>query len=423
MRYPHAALVALVALFGSGCTGGQSGGEVGADKPNATGGASSGSMGSDSDQCVVQSTTPVGWSEATDLGTPEEVFAPVAGTCEAPFAWDGSAADTLTLDPIAGQSTLTVTVDIDEASARLVETEKAPDAGGIVFCGATLEVDATVKLLLVQGELVEEQQVTLSVMKSSGLPSEGPYVSFSVPGEDVGDWVSIAPRNDDTTVTLTFTVAPLGEACAGEVILMSETRLDGGSTAGGVGVGAAGSFASWSDTGCGVGQFPVSLEDPEQGMDLLAAIDQAFGDVELSGVWEDGGTTTLALKTSVAATDVCGEDRNITIPVDVLGSTADGRVESLSGAGTVRATVGENGPTQLDLWLSTELVCQSQTDTLAYRSVDCASGANVTAQLGFNEYLDGTGPTGGRLELYIENRDSSAPSGAADGVDRLDLSR
>ena len=106
-----------------------------------------------------------------------------------------------------------------------------------------------------------------------------------------------------------------------------------------------------------------------------------------------------------------------------VADTDDGRVQSLSGPGTMRASVHDNGLTQLDLWLSTDLQCQSEGDTLPYRSADCASVAQVTAQLGFNEYLDNTAPDGGRLELYVRERDSSAAPGAADRVDRLELTR
>jgi hypothetical protein len=167
----------------------------------------------------------------------------------------------------------------------------------------------------------------------------------------------------------------------------------------------------------------VSLEQPFQGTDLRAAVLSTFGDVQLSGEWQDRSTTRLGLKTSVAATNVCGDAQAITIPVDVITDTTDGRVASLSGPGTVRATVQAGVLTQLALWSSTNLQCRSEADTLAYRSADCLSVAEVTAQLGFNEYLEGTGTNGGRLELYVKDRNSAAAPGAADRVDRLSLTR
>ena len=85
-------------------------------------------------------------------------------------------------------------------------------------------------------------------------------------------------------------------------------------------------------------------------------------------------------------------------------------------------TVTEGALSQLDLWLSTDLECQSETDTLSYRSVDCAAVEAVTAQLGINRYVNEPEYDAGRLELYVYQRDSSASPGAADRVDRLQLS-
>jgi hypothetical protein len=145
--------------------------------------------------------------------------------------------------------------------------------------------------------------------------------------------------------------------------------------------------------------------------------------VQLSGEWQDGSPTRLGLQTSVAASQVCGDVQAIAIPVDVIANTDDGRVASLSGPGTVRATVRDGVLTQLALWSSTDLQCRSEVDTLAYRSADCLSVAEVTAQLGFNEYFAGTGTSGGRLELYVKDRNSAAAPAAADRVDRLSLTR
>jgi hypothetical protein len=111
----------------------------------------------------------------------------------------------------------------------------------------------------------------------------------------------------------------------------------------------------------------------------------------------------------------------VTIPVTIVASTADGRVQSLSGNGTVRATVAQGSLSELQLWLSTDLVCQSATDTLPYASVDCATVQQVTAQLGFNRYASAAAD-GGQLELHVLLRQSSASPGAADRVDRLQLS-
>jgi hypothetical protein len=414
------AVFALIGLFGSGCAGSQSGGEVGAEsEPNGTGGTSS--VGRD---CVVSSTTSVGWTESTAVGTPEEVFGTVPGTCEAPFVWDGSAwTDALTVEPALGESRITVTVDIDESSARWVESEKAANANPIGGCVPLLQVDATVTLDLPEGPVVSEQQTTLTVF-SANWP-EGPSIEFSVDAADVGDWVSITTANSDTTGTLDFTVASPQLSCTGKVNLRSETAGEAAVDGADVTVTGidGGSLASWSNTGCTVGEYPVDLDEPYQGLDLRAAVQQAFGDVQLSGAWEDGGTTTMDLQTSIAAAEVCGSDVEVVVPVDVVADTSDGRVVSLSGFGTVQAVMYDSALMQLELWLSEELVCQSETDLLPYRSADCTSATMVTAQLGFTESFDVVVPTRGELALDVVGRDSSAAGGVAGRVDRLVLSR
>jgi hypothetical protein len=113
----------------------------------------------------------------------------------------------------------------------------------------------------------------------------------------------------------------------------------------------------------------------------------------------------------------------VTIPVYVVASTADQRVSSLSGPGTVRATVTDTALSQLQLWSSNDLVCRSETDTLPYRSADCTAVQKVTAQLGLNQYSTSPQTDGGRLELYVYLRASTASPGAADQVDRIELSR
>ena len=360
-------------------------------------------------ECKVSTTTPVAWTEPTALGSPEQLFSAFAGTCQAPFQWDASAwSGTVTVTPPQGQSTLTATVALNAASARLVTHTAAS-------CPDTLQIDGTATLELPQGKVADQQPFTLSA--SAGMAPTA--ISFVLKESDFGPWVSIQKLDPSSTLSLPITVSPPGRACSGQVGFSSQTVKNG------VGSGAGGPFASWSDTGCGVGQIGVSLAQPWQGIDLAATIAAAYGQATLSGTWSDSGTTALALATSTTATVACAETFStgftvVTVPVDVRASTADGRVQGLSGQGNVRVTVNQASLWQLDLNLSTDLTCATQADTLAYPGARCAIERQVTAQLHFTRYLSDRATDGGSLELYVYGR-QSPQTGAADRVDRLTL--
>ena len=188
------------------------------------------------------------------------------------------------------------------------------------------------------------------------------------------------------TVSMPISVTALGRACSGEVELRHLIVYSGGGSGGG------GPLGSWSDTGCAVGQIGVSLAQPWQGIDLAAAIAAAYGQATLSGTWSDGSTTALALATSTSATVACAETFStgftvVTVPVNVVASTADGRVQGLSGQGTVRVTLNQASLRELDLVLYTDLTCATEADTLSYTGASCATDRRVTAQLNFNRYL------------------------------------
>jgi hypothetical protein len=168
----------------------------------------------------------------------------------------------------------------------------------------------------------------------------------------------------------------------------------------------------------------VALDQPFQGVDLAAAVKSAFTEAPFSAVWEGGDATTLDMTLDLPESRACTESLPygtvVTIPVGIVVTTADGRVRGLSGSGTVRASVADAGLSELQLGLSTDLLCQSSTDALAYASVDCADVQGVTAQLLFNRYFGSPVADGGRLELYVYQRGSSMP-GPANWVDRLEL--
>jgi hypothetical protein len=309
---------------------------------------------------------------------------------------------------VQGQSTLTATLVLDPSTARLVTQTPAS-------CPNLLQVDGTVTLALPEGKVADQRPITLSA--SPGLAPAS--LSFVLTESDLGPWVSLRKSDPASSLGMSIEVTELGRGCSGQITLTSQKVQNG------VGSGMGGPFASWSDTGCGVRQSAVNLGQPWQGIDLAAAVSTAFGNVTLAGTWSDSSATTLALTTSLAATVACAEGLSngilvATIPVDVVASTADGRVRGLSSAAHVRASVSQGSLWELQLVLGTDLPCASVADTLAYTGADCATVSKVTVTMVFTRRSNNPTSDGGSLEFYVYNR-QGAGVGTADRVDRLVL--
>ena len=369
-----------------------------------------------SDSCQVISSTPVAWAGLADAGTDAQILTEWAGNCSAPFTWDASGwAGTLSVDPPTGSSIVSATVTLAQSSLRSVQfgPPASPQDVPPMCDYSALQVDATFTLALPGSNVIENYPVTINLDANASS-----NIQFSVDSKDFGSWLTVAPLSTGTTVEMAIEMAPINRACAGNITMTTMTSQ------GSLGsVGAQVNFASWSDTGCQVGTTPVDLSQPYQGVDIAAAIGNAFNETNVASGWDDGTSTTLNLGVSVASGIVCaepsGSDTVVTVPVDISAGTADNRVVSLSGQGTARATVTGGALSELDLWLSTDLVCQTSTDVLAYRSADCGPVKSVTAQLGSNRYFNISNADYGRLELYVYQRNSTASPGAADRVDRL----
>jgi len=364
--------------------------------------------------CKVSATTPVAFAEQTTLGSPEQLFSSFAGTCQAPFKWDGSGwTSELTVTPPQGQSTLTATVALNPASARLLT--HTPSG-----CPDILQIDGAATLELPEGKVADQHPFTISA--SAGM--EPIALAFVVEQADFGPWVSIQKSDPNMTLSMSVSVTAIGRACSGRVDLQHMTVYSGGGSGGG------GPLGSWSDTGCPVGQMGASLAQPWQGIDLGAAIAGAFGQATLSGTWSDGSTTALALATSPSGTVACAETFSTgftvaTVPVNVVASTADGRVQGLSGQGNVYVRVNQASLWELALVLYSDLTCATEADPLPYTGASCATDREVTAQLNFTRYPSGQATDAGGLDFYVYERQSqrspTAGSGVADRVDRLTL--
>jgi hypothetical protein len=139
--------------------------------------------------CNVVSTTAVPWTDSTPLGIPQEVFSPFAGACQAPFTWDASEWPEVTVVPVKGTSTITVTVALDQGSARRVARTPAG-------CGDLLEVDGAVTLELPEGTVASQQSVTLTKSTGAGLI----MWTLALKEESFGSWISI--HNPDPVKTV-----------------------------------------------------------------------------------------------------------------------------------------------------------------------------------------------------------------------------
>jgi hypothetical protein len=362
---------------------------------------------SPSEQCKTIATTPVAWTDQTVVGSPAELFSSLAGTCQAPFHWDGSGwGGAATIAPLQGQSTLAATVAVDPSSARLVT--QTPE-----FCPSLLQADATVTLVLPEGAIATARPVTVSATAGAAPTKLGLVLNEA----EFGPWVSIQKADPVSTLAMSISVTAVARGCSGNIIL-SLQRVEGNT-----GSATGGDFAAWSDSGCAVGQASAPLGQPWQGIDFSAAVAAAFGNAALPGTWTDGSATTLALNVAPAATAMCVETllngiSVLIIPANVVASTADGRVQGLAAAGSIRANVSQGSLTDLQLVLSTDLVCASTTDTLAYAAANCATVAKVSATMIYNRYYSSATPASGSLELYVYNRQTATP-GTADAVERL----
>jgi hypothetical protein len=183
--------------------------------------------------CQTRSVTLVAWTDQTALGSPEALFSPFPGTCQAPFRWDASGWSTMvTVEPVQGESTLTATVVLQQSSARWLIRTQCPNA---------LQVDGTVTLELPEGTVAEQRPVTISA-EAGMIPTS---LEFALKEEEFGPWVSISKSDPASTLSMSIQVTALAQACSGQIRLTSQTVSNGGGGANAAS-GADGPFATWS---------------------------------------------------------------------------------------------------------------------------------------------------------------------------------
>ncbi|MCP4603362.1 MAG: hypothetical protein GY847_23075 [Proteobacteria bacterium] len=377
----------------------------------------------DDDSCETVSTVGVEWEETTDIGTPMEIFSGLSGSCEAPFVWDGAGWDdgSLTITPINGEGMATVTVELDESSAKLVEQKATEDTWGDMMCDSYMSVDALVTVDILGSRVVSKKKTVLKASKDrSGLSLT---LSF---GEDaMKKWLlgtealSIVKQQEDTNIQMIIEMMPVGISCIGEVSLMTDRALGDGTA-----VGSMGPLGGWSDNGCGMWEESIDLEEAMGTNALQTALIETFDNQTFPGAWQeyedqqDGDETTLLVEVELVKTRVCVENKDsFEVPVNMTANTSDGIIDNLMGRGSVSVSIDNSAVEYIGgIWASIDLKCESKSDTLPYTPADCNAIESVEAQLGIGNPEENEGD----LSLYIYNRQSNT-SGAADQVLRLVL--
>jgi hypothetical protein len=368
-----------------------------------------------SNSCVVTATTPVAWTATTPLGTPEQLFAHFAGTCQAPFTWDGSGwvklFNLVNLSPPSGNETLTTTVAIDTATARLIDRKanNTQRTGTPQPCGHLLEVDATVSLSLPSGIIANKQKVTLAATSDKGPAT----VTLTLPEAQFGTWITVEKIGSTTSLGMQIELEPVGKMCAGRIGLEIQNKV------GNIGGVTFGFFASWTDSGCPVTTTAVSLDTPCQGANLRDTIAHAFGQATIPGQWSTGEATTLNLSATPSGA-ACTASNNrmnvVTIPVAIQASTSDARIQGLVGTGTINVYMADTGGPQLQLDFSLPQSCASTTEKLVYTPIDCAVTETIKIQLHLHQYLPDSSQNGGSISIYVNQRGDNPSLGASEIV-------
>jgi hypothetical protein len=345
--------------------------------------------------CAVIAKRPIGWTEVGPFGkSPQSAFSEVAGTCQAPFKWNSGTNDTLLVEPALGDTTIDVSVTVDEGSAMVIERI------GLMLCPSLLQVSAKVVLRSADGALNEERIATIVYTDTSKYDLiENPSISWNEKAEKLSGALSVTPKKGNTEVSLLFQIVPIGIDCAGQIGLSVIT------TTGKRGNGFDQlNFASWSTSKCEFGLREIELSKPYQGVLLAEEITEHFTEVTYPGAWNSGETTSLTLTAVPTASKVCVESRGnystVIIPIQTTYSTADGRATDLKADGTIRALLQEGGSlSNIELSSGKDADCRSF-GNLEYWSIDCASVHSIEAELHMNYYFDNTSRSLGSLRLY-----------------------
>lgn len=207
---------------------------------------------------------PLDFDEPFYRESPAEAFAPWAGACTAPFSWDGGGSGAVVV-PETGETRVTVSVELDPSRATVIQ----PRPGSAGTCPATIEVPAKLDLRTEDGRFAEQRQVALRYdALGGGLWQAG----FTIEASEAGGSLSVSAAEGET-VTLAYSIGPLGEGCSGEIRMTVSRPTDAGAGhRGAAGSASARPFATWSASEMDAGQQDAAQDAGQQeaGMDAGA---------------------------------------------------------------------------------------------------------------------------------------------------------
>jgi hypothetical protein len=354
--------------------------------------------------------TSVSWDAPSAIGvSPAEAFSALAGSCTATIVWDGSPSNgAAVIEPLRGQSTITVNVQLDPSSAVLVSSP-------VSDCSSYLQAAASVRLETEDGNFLEEREVVVRYDAQSGAAP----IRFEVRSSETSGSLSIEPVDGGGEVRLDYEVSPLTEGCAGRVLLsVSQTDATG---AGGGSAASTGAFASWSDTGCEAGQAPVPIDEPvDGGLSIAGSVEALWGDVAYRGVWDDGQPADLRMRLTIATGIGCADSvqpNTVAFASAITYGTSDDRVREHPATADIRVTTnGSGAPEYLQLWVDDELSCADPSDSIPYTLRSCDELASASLQLGINVDVQTSLVDSQGLNAYEYYRAGMASPGAADTV-------
>ncbi|MDJ0764782.1 MAG: hypothetical protein QNJ97_17510 [Myxococcota bacterium] len=384
----------------------------------------------DGDACKIESKTPVGWEDQTDIGVPKDIFSDLAGTCEAPFKWDGFGwqGSGLSIAPDIGEGSANAAVQVDESSVVFVQTKPTHNSVDDDMCEDYLMANAQVTIEILDSPVVSNKEVEINAYSQN----QRLDVSFTLNEADIRSWdtgaqaVAISTESGVTNLGMNIELMPLGAACVGEARFTTTESLGAGTA-----VSSNGPFGFWSNTGCGMWEQIVDITQLVDIETLQSEITETFDDRPFNGFWqegedqededqEDGDPTILRVAVTLLQTEICSEteaslDAPLDVPVELVANTDDGIIKDLVGDGSVPITIDSQGIQYIGaLQAMINLQCQSETDSLPVTTADCSIVDSIEAQL----YTGDPREDDGELSLYIYHRDGN-PNGAPDEVLQL----
>lgn len=303
--FPLRASLAVLALgFFTGC-GTQAGSQIGGDIGN-DGGGNDGGEGTNNggESCEVVSSTAIGADDVSSLGfAPRVVFDAVAGSRTLPMRWGGSVTwpANATLTPEAGETSVTVDIVIDEASAEVEDRKvKEPSCeGGCTTidldtgnnCADQITFEATVVVTSDNGALADtfpakfiassanfaEARIELTPGELSG-SFDVTATSTSLGDEELGN-----VKIEQTALSL----AVAGGTLSGKLTSLLTASNDQVAMAGGLDIA---SFPI--DAGCEHGQYLLDADGP-LATSAQAALD-SLTDFRITWPGESAADLTLA---------------------------------------------------------------------------------------------------------------------------------